>query len=74
MLPLSVFGYLPHIGILLLFIGLIFAVVAAMDVPTESSLKKNPSSASSSLGTSRYAILAYAFILSGGFVFVGPLH
>lgn len=67
MLPSSVSGYLPHVGLLLLFIGLIFSIVAAVDMPSKGQLN-SPASAR------KFGVLAYSFIFAGGFVLIGPIH
>ena len=75
MLPPSLSGYLPHAGLLLLLVGMVFAVISAVDVPSTDSIMKNQATALNNVfGASRFAILAYAFILAGGFLLVGPLR
>lgn len=67
MLPSNISQYLPHVGLLLICLGIIFAIVAVSDYPTKSSK-------GDIVAVSKYTTLAYALIISGGFIFVGPFH
>lgn len=70
MLPSSVSNYLPHTGLLLIFVGLIFAVIATMDATStlsDSTLKDLSNQ-------TKFSVLAYALISAGGFVLIGPFH
>lgn len=69
MLPPSVSGYLPHVGLLLILTGLVFAVVATTDYPSKS----DPTSGDAA-SAQKFTVLAYSLIFAGGFVLVGPFH
>ena len=70
-LPLK---FVPFIGVLLSVLGIIFAIIAASDVPeykiTDPSTPMTHTG--SIVSTSRYTILAYAFVISGGFMLIAP--
>lgn len=70
-LPLK---FVPFIGVLLSVLGIIFAIIAAADVPDyKMTDSKTPMTHTGSIvNTSRYTILAYAFIISGGFMLIAP--
>lgn len=67
MLPSSISGYLPHVGLLLIFMGIIFAIVAAVDMPSQT--KANDAAAAG-----KFTVLSYSFIVAGGFILIGPFH
>ncbi len=67
MLPSNISQYLPHAGLFLILLGIIFSIVAVADYPTKSSRGDIASA-------SKYTTLAYALIIAGGFVLIGPFH
>jgi len=64
MLPLSVSNYLPHVGLLLILIGIVVAVVTTNDATSSNNI----------LSQSKFTHLAYVLIIAGGFILVGPFH
>ena len=68
MLPSNVTQYMAHTGLLLLFVGFIFGIIATADAPTNTD-------ASHILDSNRWSILSNALLLTGGFLLVtGSLH
>ena len=70
-MKLPTLKYLPFAGILFLLLGVIFAIIASTDVP-HYSFDKDVKPTGNITNASKFAILAYSFILSGGFMLMGP--
>ena len=68
MLPSHIAQYLPFVGILCLFFGLVFSVISVIDYPAKNDMKD----LRNYRDFSRYKNLSYAFILIGGFLLLGP--
>ena len=68
MLPTIVSEYLPHTGLVLIMLGLIFSIVATTDAP-----KKGNSGSGDIFAESKFTILAYSLIFAGGFLLLGPI-
>lgn len=65
MLPSIIAQYLPHSGLLLIFLGIIFSFVAVSNYPSKSSI-------GDMAAVNKYTSLAYTLIISGGFILIGP--
>ena len=70
MLPSLVSEFLPHFGLLLILVGIVFAVLATTSVPSDLTTAK-----AKDLSTAlKYKTLSYVCVAAGGFVLVGPFH
>ena len=70
MLPPTISEYLPHAGVLFLFLGFIFGIVSVADYPSDDT--KNP--VKSMRNVTRYGELAIIFVFIGGFLLLGPIN
>lgn len=72
MLPPPVAKYLPHVGLFFLFLGVIFAIVAVFDYPSQ---KDSPSDIfDKTRAAMRFTQLSAVFTAVGGFLLLGPIH
>ena len=70
MLSPRVAKYLPHMGLLCLFLGVIFAIISVIEYPKDNSIKIG----SEIKNVLKFQQLSTAFVLVGGFLLVGPFN
>ena len=64
MIPSTLSPYLSYVGLFILFVGMVFAVIATTDYKTKSGA----AGSGDMLSATKYSVLSYCTILTGGFI------